>query len=140
MSVIRVRSRRGSNSCALDRWKKTHKKAKLVKKKHKGKRKKCQSVAKVKPSKIRRPHISYDEYLISAWWRDRRIRKLNSTDGCCERCSGKATQVHHKHYKSLWREKDKDLESLCRRCHASQHECVTQCDSHLCSIMNSTYT
>ncbi len=86
-------------------------------------------VARQKPK-----FIPYNEYLLSKWWKRKRVQKLKSTEWKCERCGEKATQVHHKHYRSLWKEKNSDLESICAACHQIQHECLVQCDSHLRSI------
>lgn len=77
---------------------------------------------------------SYKVYLRSPYWLARRLVKLKNTNGLCERCDRKASQVHHKHYKSLGRESDKDLESLCGACHYSQHKGAIEANKHLRSI------
>jgi hypothetical protein len=91
------------------------------------------------PKKVRRllaekRPMPYKEYLLTKWWRQRRTKKLRNTRGKCERCGGHATQVHHKHYRSLWKEKDKDLESICEPCHKRHHEALVQADNHLAAI------
>ncbi len=78
---------------------------------------------------------TYIDYLQGKWWKGKRLQKLQSVRHRCERCSStKKLQVHHKHYKSLGREKNKDLEVLCDSCHDKEHECLIQCDSHLRAI------
>jgi 5-methylcytosine-specific restriction endonuclease McrA len=41
--------------------------------------------------------------------------------GACERCDGRsgedASDVHHLHYRTLYRERPEDLQHLCRPCH-----------------------
>lgn len=78
--------------------------------------------------------ISYGEYLLSEWWAFVRRRKLSQTRGRCERCPEKAVLVHHKHYKTLRREQNSDLESLCKQCHDIEHEGIIQAENHLRSI------
>lgn len=86
--------------------------------------------------KSKQKHIPYNEYLQSKWWRNKRLVKLKATKFKCERCrSEEDLRVHHKHYKSLWKEKNRDLETLCKTCHDSEHECLIQCNDHLRSIM-----
>jgi|SRR5581483_7029737 len=92
-----------------------------------------------KQEKQNRPWIPYREYLLTKWWRCKRNTKLKSTDYRCERCGEEATQVHHKHYQTMWREKNSDLESLCETCHQCEHECLVQCDRHLRSIAAGNY-
>lgn len=75
--------------------------------------------------------ISYEEYLHSEWWKSVRRRKLKSTRGVCERCHRRASQVHHKHYKSLGAETNGDLEAICRECHSKEHEGIIQAKKHL---------
>lgn len=81
------------------------------------------------------PHIPYGEYLVSPWWKTKRGQKLKSVGNRCQRCNNQERlQVHHLHYRSLWREKNSDLEVLCRGCHQKEHECLVQADSHLKAI------
>ena len=63
----------------------------------------------------------YDEYLRTPWWKNKRHQKLTSVNWRCERCNARAEQVHHKHYNSLGREKNCDLEALCDPCHNREH-------------------
>ena len=41
--------------------------------------------------------------------------------GACQRCGARATDAHHRHYRTLGRERDSDLEALCADCHAQAH-------------------
>ena len=66
--------------------------------------------------------VPYKEYLKTAWWKFKREQKIRSVDGRCERCLKKnRLQVHHLHYRSLWGEKNYDLEVLCAGCHILEH-------------------
>jgi 5-methylcytosine-specific restriction endonuclease McrA len=79
-------------------------------------------------------NVPYAEYLQSKWWKIKRWVKLKSTKGRCERCGGKATQVHHKHYRTVGREKNIDLESICGPCHKREHEALIQAKRRMASI------
>ncbi len=76
----------------------------------------------------------YSDYLLSPWWGWIRRKKLSSTGGKCERCKGRATQVHHKHYRTLGKEALSDLESICGPCHGREHESLIAADRHLRAI------
>jgi 5-methylcytosine-specific restriction endonuclease McrA len=82
--------------------------------------------------------IPYAEYLRSEWWLFKRKQKLGSVQHKCERCGREATQVHHKHYRTLGREKHRDLEAICRSCHSAEHEALIQADQHLRSVNNAS--
>lgn len=84
--------------------------------------------------KLQREAIVYGEYLKTNWWKSKRRQKLDSTKHLCERCGGKANQVHHKHYRTLWREKNADLESICGDCHVAEHEGLIQSRNHMEAI------
>lgn len=65
---------------------------------------------------------AYRRYLRSPAWKLRRAQALLSAQFHCERCVRPGLydvklQVHHKHYRSLGREQDADLEVLCEDCH-----------------------
>lgn len=83
-----------------------------------------------RPRKQRRVTITnhiaierYEHYTLSGAWRKRRKRKLKSVKHTCERCGSKVRlQVHHKHYRTVGREKNSDLEVLCESCHDKHHE------------------
>ena len=99
-----------------------------TKKRKKTKNKKVESPLKVY-------HGSYKKYLLGSWWKKKRVDKLRSIGWKCERCfATKKLEVHHRHYKTLGREKNRDLEVLCGKCHDIEHEALIQCDSHLRSI------
>lgn len=99
------------------------------------KKKKSQKKAVSSPSQ-KKQWIDYPSYLLGNWWKSKRNLKLRSQNYRCEICGKKATQVHHKHYKTLGREKNADLVAICRQCHETHHECLVQCDRHLRSIEN----
>lgn len=54
----------------------------------------------------------------SSKWKQIRYRKLRSVNFKCEWCGeGENLQVHHKHYKTLGNERNKDLTVVCGGCH-----------------------
>lgn len=64
----------------------------------------------------------YQQYLQSFHWKSLRDWTLLSRGHRCERCGQiNQTNVHHKTYKRLWREREDDLEVLCRPCHVAIH-------------------
>jgi 5-methylcytosine-specific restriction endonuclease McrA len=66
--------------------------------------------------------MTYEQYLGTRHWRQRRERSLVLADHRCERCGARSTlQVHHRTYERLGEELDEDLEVLCDRCHAAEH-------------------
>lgn len=100
------------------------------------KKRKKSSKVKKKHKQQQNTNVSYKEYLVSNWWKSKRKQKLRSVNSLCERCGDKAQAVHHKHYQSLWKEKNSDLEAICNDCHTKEHECIIQADRHLRSIQN----
>jgi 5-methylcytosine-specific restriction endonuclease McrA len=86
-----------------------------------------QSKKNKKRKKLPRPKepikiTSYGAYLNSEWWKYKRLQKLHSVGFKCHRCNEICDlQVHHLHYLSLGREKNRDLEVLCRKCHQWEH-------------------
>lgn len=61
-------------------------------------------------------------YLASAHWqrRSRRARRLAGYR--CQRCGAeRPLDVHHKSYRRLFWEFDRDLIAVCRRCHEKIH-------------------
>ena len=67
-------------------------------------------------------NIKYKKYLKSEKWNKIKTRIHKLRGGKCERCNSKhQLQVHHKHYKNVFKEKMQDLELLCRKCHRSEH-------------------
>jgi hypothetical protein len=66
--------------------------------------------------------LTYQEYLCTKWWRERRARSILLGGGKCNRCHSTSNlQVHHKTYKRIGQELDEDLEVLCRTCHEIHH-------------------
>lgn len=66
--------------------------------------------------------MKYDAYLRTEQWRRTREKKLSSVGGMCEGCSiNRASQVHHRHYRSVGHEKMGDLEAVCPPCHVERH-------------------
>jgi hypothetical protein len=60
-------------------------------------------------------------YLTSKEWKNKRDRIIKRDDGKCRSCKNPATEVHHIHYRNVYNEKDKQLISLCRKCHETVH-------------------
>lgn len=77
---------------------------------------------------------NYRDYLQSAWWKFKRAQKLQSVRWKCERCGKRATQVHHKHYDTLGRERHSHLEAICGPCHEREHESWIAANKHLDAI------
>lgn len=47
---------------------------------------------------------------------------LRRENGNCQRCGGRAHEVHHRFYREDWNDtKPDDCEALCRECHSKQH-------------------
>lgn len=61
----------------------------------------------------------YWEYLKSEHWKQTRFLKLEDVGYRCEKCLiNRATQIHHLHYNSLYKEDiKKDLLAVCKKCH-----------------------
>jgi 5-methylcytosine-specific restriction endonuclease McrA len=64
---------------------------------------------------------SYQEYLESYIWKDRQKLMLKMYPKCYK-CRKKATCVHHKTYKNVGEEKQRDLLTLCWSCHEEVHK------------------
>jgi 5-methylcytosine-specific restriction endonuclease McrA len=94
--------------------------------------------------KYRRPkelsqRPDYAEYLRSKTWRGVRRWKLERAGWKCERCgSTRQLQAHHKHYRSLGRERLDDLEVLCESCHKHHHHVLADAHAHLAAIQRQT--
>jgi hypothetical protein len=83
----------------------------------------------------RPPRMAYKDYLRCEWWKWRRLQALKKAKHRCQRCNDKAKlQVHHKTYVRLGRERDEDLEVVCRSCHEQEHECWIAANAHLDAI------
>jgi hypothetical protein len=61
-------------------------------------------------------------YLKSDGWKRRRKRALARAGYRCQRCGARGRlDVHHLTYKRRGRERDADLQVLCRSCHQAHH-------------------
>lgn len=64
----------------------------------------------------------YNAYLQSPEWKSKRARVLKRASGICEGCGIKrATQVHHLHYKNVFKEFLFELVAICEECHDMVH-------------------
>jgi hypothetical protein len=64
----------------------------------------------------------YQLYLTSNEWRKKREKVVARAKGICEGClENPATQVHHLHYGTLFREMLFDLVAVCDKCHEQIH-------------------
>jgi len=65
---------------------------------------------------------AYTAYIASPEWKAKRAQVLKRAGGWCEKCGKyKATQVHHKTYRNLFRESLTDLLAVCYGCHQKEH-------------------
>lgn len=64
---------------------------------------------------------TYVKYINSAEWREKsRIWRME--EGKCELCgSTDRLQCHHKHYRTLGKEKRSDIQVVCYNCHCKRH-------------------
>jgi 5-methylcytosine-specific restriction endonuclease McrA len=63
----------------------------------------------------------YKQYLQSKEWLQLRLDILTLRPKC-EKCGyGKNLQVHHLHYKNIFKEEPSDLMVLCNKCHLKEH-------------------
>ena len=65
-----------------------------------------------------RRRVSYNEYIHSDKWQDKRSEVFARDDTRCV-CGNQATEVHHKTYTNLGNEPISDLIALCRHCHTT---------------------
>lgn len=73
----------------------------------------------------------YADYIKSAEWR-RKSRCWRKQAGKCEICgSTERLECHHKHYKTLGKEKRKDIMVVCRTCHCEIHSVLEFKDRRL---------
>jgi hypothetical protein len=103
--------RKGSfNSQKAQAARKADKKAKAVKKKN-------------KPRKYnkRKSKGTYVKYIKSAEWKEK-SRLWRAEAGKCELCGAEdRLQCHHKHYRTLGKEKRSDIQVVCYKCHCKIH-------------------
>lgn len=67
------------------------------------------------------PHSDqYQRYLASDAWKVKRGQVLLRSSFKCEHCGVKDVplQIHHRHYRTLGKERLADLAALCSECHA----------------------
>ena len=70
-----------------------------------------------------RKYLRYKVYIKSGAWRKRRELYYKTHEKRCVICKGDyQIGLHHKSYGRLGKEKDKDLVTLCWKCHQSYHE------------------
>jgi hypothetical protein len=68
---------------------------------------------------------NYHRYLQSEEWKIIRDKVIERDNGICLHCKIKpAQEVHHKHYKTIYKETLGDLESVCSDCHRAIHKSV----------------
>lgn len=74
---------------------------------------------------------TYADYLRSPQWRKKRAKALRAHGSRCAICGTvERLEVHHLHYRTLFRESARDdLRILCRECHAVEHEAKGAIDS-----------
>ena len=66
---------------------------------------------------------TYREYIRSNQWKRIRRLAIKHYGGRCSVCGAKdRLEVHHRHYKTLFRERMEDLSVLCNGCHRNEHE------------------
>lgn len=67
----------------------------------------------------------YHSYIASREWEIKSYYTKQAAGWRCEKCKkpgNKTTlHLHHKHYKTLYKERRKDVEVLCEGCHAKRH-------------------
>ncbi len=65
---------------------------------------------------------SYQEYLMSQYWKDKRDFILEHFGNKCIECgTEKGLNVHHKNYDSVGNENTEDVTVLCFKCHKEEH-------------------
>lgn len=70
-------------------------------------------------------YATYDEYLKSAEWRQRRYDAIRRANFRCQLCNSDGRgklQVHHRTYDRIGRESPADLIALCAECHSKHHD------------------
>lgn len=77
----------------------------------------------------RKPWVSYNAYINSAKWQEKRRLALAKADFTCVKCKKRrimGLHVHHKTYKRLGNERLSDLQVLCESCHMLKHTTAKQ--------------
>ena len=61
------------------------------------------------------------KYRSTEHWAATKGEALKAHGYRCGMCTALAAQVHHRHYRTLFRESMEDLRILCRNCHKRHH-------------------
>jgi 5-methylcytosine-specific restriction endonuclease McrA len=65
---------------------------------------------------------TYQEYLQSEMWQDKKNLILEIAEYKCQKCGSKKNlQVHHLNYDSVGNENQHDVIVLCKNCHEKEH-------------------
>jgi len=65
---------------------------------------------------------SYEEYLKSYLWENKRKWILEVFNYTCQKCGSKENlNVHHLNYDSVGNENTQDVTVLCKKCHKEEH-------------------
>ena len=65
---------------------------------------------------------SYNEYLQSDLWKEKRELILSIFNWECQKCgSKKRLEIHHKTYENVGNEKQRDVTVLCKKCHEEKY-------------------
>lgn len=100
-------------------------KARLSKNKLKGYREKLKKITKTYTGFWidKKAYNKYKRYIKSKWWQTKREQALEYYGNRCGNCGSRySLQVHHKHYKTLYKEQMCDLMILCDPCHKEHHK------------------
>ena len=107
----RVKKKKSPEKTKKHRTKTTIQKAQS--RRDRGKEKRRQVVVK---------EMDYYSYITSSFWYKRRADYFQVYDKRCAICdTTQRITLHHKHYGTLRNERDKDLVSLCWKCHERYH-------------------
>lgn len=102
----------------------------LPKKKLKAYRKKLKSISKSHTGKFvdSKAYNKYQKYIKSSIvWKEKRLQALEYYQNQCCLCGSRFNlQVHHRHYKTLFKESMGDLLVLCKYCHSNHHRIAKQ--------------
>jgi 5-methylcytosine-specific restriction endonuclease McrA len=102
-------------------------KARLSKKKLKRYRNKTKNVKIVRSFTgvlvEKKKYDKYKRYIKSKWWALKKEQALDYYEHRCGNCGSRySLQVHHKNYKTLYKEQMCDLMLLCETCHLEHHK------------------
>jgi 5-methylcytosine-specific restriction endonuclease McrA len=78
---------------------------------------------------------AYEWYLGSEFWAAKRQAALARANYLCQlrlsRCTGQATEIHHKTYVRVFNELATDLVASCSNCHRDVHHHKPACNDNL---------